>query len=265
MVRTAPPEGISMKKKSLSKSFKGFITGESKRKKKALSKSAPALLKDLPPTDETTAAPILLNDQNTVDADEETLYGADFDNKSVMSKDVMTVLTSDEKEEKKAEHNGPLIQVIQLLIDPASRRFELLQLEFHSLTTTVEDILKQIPLSATEESLRTISYKYVCDANGKEMDQSKLLNEYIAESGIVIAVAEGGASYDDAYKLAKPILSDPKVINMVCTTYRFTDVVLKNTVNTNQNVDKFLLSLKYPYYVLFFIAKHCRYRCRYNS
>ena len=58
-------------------------------------------------------------------------------------------------------------------MDPQTRRFELLQLEFDTNKASVADILQQIPISATEESLRTQTFDCVCDTDGKEYDQDK--------------------------------------------------------------------------------------------
>ena len=49
---------------------------------------------------------------------------------------------------------GEPVQVIVLvLMDPQTRRFDLLQLEFNSATVKVSDVIDQIVISATEPSL----------------------------------------------------------------------------------------------------------------
>eukprot|EP00984_Skeletonema_dohrnii_P022199 scaffold11318_cov68-Skeletonema_dohrnii-CCMP3373.AAC.1 len=50
------------------------------------------------------------------------------------------------------------IQVVLLLMDPNSRRFELLQLEFDSNKALVSDVVRQVQSSATEDTLRNLSY-----------------------------------------------------------------------------------------------------------
>ena len=47
----------------------------------------------------------------------------------------------------------PTLQLVLLLMDPKTRRFELLQLEFDSDKARVSDILAQIPISVTEPLL----------------------------------------------------------------------------------------------------------------
>ena len=48
---------------------------------------------------------------------------------------------------------GEPVQVILFLMDPQTRRFELLQLELNSATAKVSDVIDQIVISATEPSL----------------------------------------------------------------------------------------------------------------
>merc|ERR1711957_1110792 len=80
------------------------------------------------------------------------------------------------------------IAIVVLLMDPESRRFELLQLEFDTTKATVADILQQIPISATEESLRTQKFDSVCDTNGLEYDHDKPLSDYVKGNSVVITV-----------------------------------------------------------------------------
>lgn len=111
---------------------------------------------------------------------------------------------------------GSAIQIILLLMDPASRRFELLQLEFDSTRALVSDVLAQIPLSATVESMRTQKYRAVCDRKGAEMDNaSKLVGFTHGKEGEVILAIPQEMSSRECAKLARPILSDPNVVAML--------------------------------------------------
>ena len=106
------------------------------------------------------------------------------------------------------------IQVVLLLMDPNSRRFELLQLEFDSTKALVSDIVRQVQSSATEHTLRSLTYGGVCDQDGLEMIQSLKLSNFCQGNEIVMAIPEGMTG-SATLQLAQPILSDPKVADMV--------------------------------------------------
>ena len=106
------------------------------------------------------------------------------------------------------------IQVVLLLMDPSSRRFELLQLEFDSNKAMVSDVIRQIQSSATETTLRDMNYVGVCDQLGVEMIASMKLSKFCKGNDIVMAIPRGLNGKETA-KLAGPILGDPKVADMV--------------------------------------------------
>lgn len=105
------------------------------------------------------------------------------------------------------------LQIFVLLLDPTSRRFELLQLEFDANKATVGDIQNQIKNSATEKTLRDMEYCGVCDRTGMEMIASMKLLRFCNGGDVVMAMPKGMNGNETA-KLAKPILSDPKVENV---------------------------------------------------
>lgn len=111
--------------------------------------------------------------------------------------------------------SGPSIQVVLLLMDSKTRRFELLQLEFDSTKALVSDVLAQIPLSATEDCLRGQQYTGVCDRHGQAMINQIRLAEFCTGSNDVVLAIPEGMNAKECTKLAKPILSDPKVIAML--------------------------------------------------
>lgn len=124
---------------------------------------------------------------------------------------------SDNKIVAPKKNDNPPIQIVLLLMDPVSRRFELLQLEFNSSKALVSDILLQIERSATEKTLREMVYAGVCDRTGMEMISSmKLSNFCNAERGneVVLAIPKGMSAAETA-ALATPILEDEKVVEMV--------------------------------------------------
>ena len=106
------------------------------------------------------------------------------------------------------------IQVVLLLMDPASQRFEMLQLEFDSNKALVSDVLRQVQHSATEKTLRDTTYAGVCDREGLEMIAVMKLSTFCKGNDVVIAIPNGMTGKDTA-KLARPILFDPKVKEMV--------------------------------------------------
>ena len=106
------------------------------------------------------------------------------------------------------------IQVVLLLMDPSSRRFELLQLEFDSNKAMVSDVIRQIQSSATETTLRDMTYIGVCDIHGVEMIASMKLSKFCKGNDVVMALPRGMSGRETA-KLAGPILGDRKVEEMV--------------------------------------------------
>lgn len=152
-------------------------------------------------------------DTATKAVDDETVYTADFD---AQSKATTTVEGSDKAANSSLPPIADPLAIVLLLMDPITRRFELLQLEFDTKNATVADIIQQIPISATEESLRTQTFDCVCDADGNEYDHDKPLSDYVDGNAVVISVPRTntkGAMH--AAKMAKPILRDPKVEEML--------------------------------------------------
>lgn len=107
-----------------------------------------------------------------------------------------------------------ILKVVLLLMDPASRRFELLQLEFDSLKALVSDVLAQIPISVTEAALREQNYVGICGVDAKEMTSGQLLADFCVGNEVLVAMPSS-ISAKECVRLARPILSDEKVISMV--------------------------------------------------
>ena len=121
---------------------------------------------------------------------------------------------------KPTDSTAKPLQIFVLLMDPTSRRFELLQLEFDANKATVGDIQHQIKNSATEKTLRDMVYDGVCDRMGVEMIASMKLLRFCNGGDVVMAMPKGMTGKETA-KLAKPILNDPKVEKMASVLSNF--------------------------------------------
>jgi len=176
------------------KLFKGLVRRKSKKSEES------------PPTAGQTT------DSSSRADDESTVYSVAFDATSKVSSGSSMIET------QKTPLGDP-IHVILLLMDPKTRRFELLQLEFDSNTAKVDDVFSQIAISATEPTLRTQKYESLCNLVGEELKSGLELAEYIDTAGIVIAVP--ATSEEDSQSIAKmatPILSNPKVHTMLSSS-----------------------------------------------
>mmetsp|Transcript_34208 Transcript_34208/g.50293 ORF Transcript_34208/g.50293 Transcript_34208/m.50293 type:complete len:620 (-) Transcript_34208:458-2317(-) len=143
--------------------------------------------------------------------EEETVYNVVVDTKEAST--VPSVNTTQSKE----DGGKGKILVVLLLIEPASRRFELLQLEFDPIKALVQDILAQIPVSVTEEILRAQEYTGICNGKGEEMSDGSKLKEFLKGGStmeIALAIPKGRNGKECAI-LAEPVLTDPEVMTMI--------------------------------------------------
>lgn len=150
------------------------------------------------------------NDENS------TVYGVDVDDRSVLTGPQANSFLNEANalDKPSNEKKAYILKVVLLLMDPETRRFELLQLEFDSLKALVSDVLAQIPISVTEEALRLQTYTGISGKDGVEMPPSKLLSSFCKGNEVLVAVPDGVAPKECA-RLARPILSDDKVVTMV--------------------------------------------------
>mmetsp|Transcript_4749 Transcript_4749/g.10443 ORF Transcript_4749/g.10443 Transcript_4749/m.10443 type:complete len:528 (+) Transcript_4749:141-1724(+) len=130
----------------------------------------------------------------------------------------------------------PVLDLVVLLMDSISHRFELLQLEFEDRSTAkVSDLLVQIPLSITEPSLKKLIYDGILDENyyrasaeilgGMSILPSSILYETFGNGGtsgstdgstkMVLVAKPEGVSNAECLRLAKPILSNRDVSKML--------------------------------------------------
>mmetsp|Transcript_40160 Transcript_40160/g.58714 ORF Transcript_40160/g.58714 Transcript_40160/m.58714 type:complete len:423 (-) Transcript_40160:456-1724(-) len=189
--------------KAVGKSLRGFITKGKKKKKK----SPESPLREVEESElgsDSDGKPLSFDDTEKTgfneDIEDETVYGIKIEESQETAPRI----------EQPASSVDPL-RLILLLLDPSSRRFELLQLEFDASRAHVIDVLNQIPLTATEDTLRNKQYRGLCNRAGTEMFKDGLLSECNIEDGVLVAIPRGLTSQESA-KLASPILGDPKVL-----------------------------------------------------
>lgn len=202
------------------KSFKrirGLLSGESRRERKER-RSKEKAATTAPATTSSSAGGTAPPESDDV----ATIYNVDVDERSVVTSVSSPVKAEEAKSSgDQAAPGSPdagkkpyLLKVVLLLMDPDTRRFELLQLEFDSLKALVSDVLAQIPISVTEESLRLKSYTGITSRDGNEWSPEKLLANFCKGNDILVAVPTGVPAKECA-RLARPILSDDKVVSMV--------------------------------------------------
>lgn len=205
------------------KSFKrirGLLSGESRRERKER-RSKEKAATTAPATTSSSAGGTAPPESDDV----ATIYNVDVDERSVVTSVSSPVKAEEAKSSgDQAAPGSPdagkkpyLLKVVLLLMDPDTRRFELLQLEFDSLKALVSDVLAQIPISVTEESLRLKSYTGITSRDGNEWSPEKLLANFCKGNDILVAVPTGVPAKECA-RLARPILSDDKVVSMLLSS-----------------------------------------------
>lgn len=233
-------DGTVVRKNKKFKRIRGFITGETRRERRARRLAAKKAKLAAAGKDPAAAE---LEDYD----DASTIYGVDVDERSLASaaappassssappsspdkKNASMLGTPVSSDESTPDHHEAffagaaaannnakpyLLKVVLLLMDPNTRRFELLQLEFDSNKALVNDVLKQIHVSVTEEALRAQNYTGICGKAATTMPPNKLLAEFCAGNDVLVAIPDGVTAKECA-RLAKPILSDEKVGAMV--------------------------------------------------
>lgn len=219
-VRKTVRGALGIKKKSHS--------GSLNKANKKSAKSTPGATKK-----QEQAAPIpgssLVPEQaaGSVKSDDETVYNVEvYDHKSnggpstpaTMSSSSATAANSMDSTINSAtpivDSNGDMLQVVLLLLDPTSRRFELLQMEFDKQRAIVADVLAQVPISSAEVAFRQQEYAGICTREGTDMMNTVHLSEFCSTNEVVVAVPKGMTSQNVA-KFSRPILNDPKVVTML--------------------------------------------------
>jgi hypothetical protein len=240
------PEIGSVRKIRSFKRIRGFLSGESRRERrarKARDRAQAAASASASANRGVTIERSRLNSEESSmqGYDDDTIYDVDVEERSVSSnyssppktrskalaqaQPNMPMLGPSKREAAAMEDHEAffssdqfkkpyLLKVVLLLMDPQTRRFELLQLEFDSLKALVSDVLAQIPVSVTEDALRKQTYSGVCGHAGQEMTSDKLLATFCHGNDVLVAIPSGLTAKECA-RLAKPILGDVKVGAMV--------------------------------------------------
>lgn len=133
---------------------------------------------------------------------------------SVQPEVLKSTETSPAKTELDTELDQTSLQLVLLLLDPMSRRFELLQLEFDSLRARVVDVIAQVPISVTDEAIRNQKYEGVISDKSELMDPTIRLSDFCNEKQVLVALPTG-ISIKDCIRLARPILSNAQVLEML--------------------------------------------------
>lgn len=203
--KSSAGDSTKSKKKSIRR-LRGLLTGESRSERRAKRAAERKSAIEAGKKPDTTPHP---------EDEDETVYGVNVENQSVAEPTpINEPLLAPKNDDDESTLGMGALQVILLLMDPKTRRFELLQLEFDSQNAVVRDVLAQVPHSVTEEALRKQKYSGVCDRAGQELYYSTCLGDVCAGSDILIALPENVDAKECA-RLAKPILSDTNVIQMV--------------------------------------------------
>lgn len=188
-------------------SIKGLLSGDSRKERKARQ------LQEARANVNSSS-----NVRSNIDAEAETVYQVDVDDRtiSVVSGESKRTTGTDKTAEGflSSAKKVFMLKVVLLLMDPETRRFELLQLEFDSDKALVSDVLTQIPVAVTEEVLKKQTYVGICGSSGSQMDSAVLLSDFCNGNDVLVAVPSGVPASECA-RLARPILNDEKVINMV--------------------------------------------------
>mmetsp|Transcript_23319 Transcript_23319/g.66066 ORF Transcript_23319/g.66066 Transcript_23319/m.66066 type:complete len:449 (+) Transcript_23319:557-1903(+) len=198
------------KSKSSSASVTSATNASSSGSASARSPSAKSDAKEQYPSNEMKRRDMLkipeevLEDLQEVDEEEEELYNKKQKDKAASA--------------AAAGKDASALQVILLLIDPKTKRFELLQLEYDSPKAKVSDTLSQISKSVTEKSIRATEYKGVVNADGNEFAPTARLGSFVPKGKkyILVGVPKDSRA-KDAMRLARPIINDNKVSKMLTT------------------------------------------------
>lgn len=216
-VVTDPPREGMKKTKGLTnflrgktKRIRGILNGQGRKERRARREAR-------------KASSDLLGESYSIEDDASTVYGVDVDNSVVVPRHprapVATVThkthsADDEPSTNSLSTQIAALQAILLVMDPLTRRFELLQLEFDTKTAIVNDVLAQIPHSVTEDALRNQAYVGISDPYGIELILSLRLSKFCEALEVFLAIPDGMPSKECA-RLARPILCDENVMAMV--------------------------------------------------
>ena len=145
------------------------------------------------------------------------------------SKDVVIVKPIDDDDNTTTTS----LDLVVLLMHPVSHRFELVQLEFaDGKKAKVSDLLGQIPVSVTEECLKSQLYDSILDQDSTDPGRprvhgsTRLIEAFGGGGGennsdgttsrkMVLVARPQGITDHDALKMAKPIFTNKDILSMV--------------------------------------------------
>ena len=146
------------------------------------------------------------------------------------SKDVVIVKPIDDDDDTTTTTS---LDLVVLLMHPVSHRFELVQLEFaDGKKAKVSDLLGQIPVSVTEECLKSQLYDSILDQDSTDPGRprvhgsTRLIEAFGGGGGennsdgttsrkMVLVARPQGITDHDALKMAKPIFTNKDILSMV--------------------------------------------------
>lgn len=147
--------------------------------------------------------------------EDKAVYNVHLDDRSVGTATVLAeAAKADNESVVSIATNEYLLRMVLLLLDTKTRRFELLQLEFDTEKAQVSDVLNQVSVSVTERTLRSQEYRGVVTCECEDMSSEKRLSDFCKGNDVLVAVPKG-LSGEEVANLARPILSDVKVLRMV--------------------------------------------------
>ena len=204
------------KRRGLGAKIKGLVMGRTKKKKQNSDLNS-FTLQDYDPNGASRESIL----ERSIEVDRNSYAGQTTpQRKKDLMRDQISPISMDKafKGASKEELSGS-ISLVLLLVDPNSFRFELLQLEFEApQNASVNDVLQQIKGSVTEPALQKLTFCALADRTGNAHEKEAPLEEALTRrthnNDILAALCEG-ITADECSKLARPILSDEKVVDMV--------------------------------------------------
>ena len=120
------------------------------------------------------------------------------------------------------EEGAASFKIFMLLVAPRSKIFEIIQVFYSPLQTTVYNLLERIPDNATEPALGSQEYTGLCRLDGKALELDMMASASSPESecakiiqGEILVATPKGYSAHFCSQIAKPILSNPKVTKLL--------------------------------------------------
>jgi hypothetical protein len=154
--------------------------------------------------------------KSTKNDDNESTFSVTAEDRSVATNHNINIKMNAASDNNQQDQNtaNSIRKIVLVLMDPASRRFELLQLEFDSTKALVSDVMAQIPISLTEHVLRQKTYVALAAHTGKPVPADALLSDCCADNEVLVGVPQGTPA-KECVRLARPIVTDKGITAMV--------------------------------------------------